>query len=96
MAAETIETLSKRPYPASSPTNEPSPLAVDAKKLGAMLGLSTRTVRTLDTSGKLPRPVKIGRRSVRWCVSEIEEWLQAACPDRQTWEALNRNGRCAQ
>ena len=68
------------------------PLAVDAKQLASMLGVSLRAIRALDASGKLPRPVTIGMRSIRWPVSEIEGWLKAGAPDRSVWEALKRNG----
>ncbi|MHC4063599.1 MAG: helix-turn-helix transcriptional regulator [Planctomycetota bacterium] len=54
-----------------------------------MLGLSLRTVRTLDSAGKLPRALKIGR-SVRWHVAEIERWLAAGTPDRRAWESLKK------
>lgn len=67
------------------------PLAVDAKQLGATLGMSTRKIRSLDASGRLPKPVRIGANSVRWVLSEIELWLAAGAPDRCTWETLRRN-----
>lgn len=44
-------------------------------------------------AGKLPQPVVIGTRSVRWCVDDIHAWLAAGCPDRGTWDELRRNGR---
>ena len=67
-------------------------LAIDAVQLGRLLGLSMRTIRRLDSSGRIPRPVRIGG-AVRWRASEIAEWLSAGCPDRQAWEAVKRNGR---
>lgn len=63
------------------------PLAVDAIQLAALLGLSVRTVRRLDASGKLPCSVRIGG-AVRWRRDEIEAWLAAGCPDRQKWESI--------
>lgn len=36
------------------------PKAVNARQLADVLGLSVRTVRRLDSSGKLPRPLRIG------------------------------------
>lgn len=53
------------------------PLAVGAMQLGRMLGLSLRTIRTMDAAGKLPRPVKLNGHSARLIVSEIESWLAA-------------------
>jgi prophage regulatory protein len=62
-------------------------LVVDAIELARLLDMSVRTIRRLDCSGKLPRPVRIGG-AVRWLVADIEAWLAAGCPDRQRWEAM--------
>jgi predicted DNA-binding transcriptional regulator AlpA len=67
-------------------------LAVDARRLGRLLGLSLRTIRTMDAAGKLPRPVRLNGHSVRWTVSEVEKWLAAGAPDRTTWEVLRKDG----
>lgn len=64
------------------------PLAVDARQLGRMLGLSIRTVRTMDSAGRLPRPVKLNGSSVRWLVNEVRDWLAAGAPSRSEWEAM--------
>jgi len=61
-------------------------IAVDANQLAEMLGLSVRTIRRLDCSGKLPKPVRIGG-AVRWRRDEIDAWLAVGCPDRDKWEA---------
>ncbi len=65
----------------------PPPLVVDAKALAAMLGLSVRTVRKMDAAGKLPRPLRFGH-AVRWRLQEIQDWLGACAPDRNTWDRL--------
>ena len=79
-----------KPKPTTTPTpiKPPEPLAVGAEALGAMLGLSVRTIRQLDAAGKLPKPVTIGARSIRWPVAEIEVWLAAGAPDRVAWNAI--------
>jgi predicted DNA-binding transcriptional regulator AlpA len=64
-----------------------SPLVADAKRLARLLGLSLRTVRSMDAAGKLPRPVKLGARTM-WVLREIREWLAAGAPERGPWEAL--------
>ena len=69
------------------------PIAVDAKQLSELLSLSVRTIRTMDAAGKLPKPVRLNGRSVRWIMAEINDWLRAGTPDRQTWEVLRKNGR---
>lgn len=62
-------------------------MAVDAKTAGAIFGLSERGWRRLDVTGEIPRPKKLGR-SVRWQLSELAAWIEAGCPDRETWEAM--------
>jgi excisionase family DNA binding protein len=69
-------------------------IAVDAKQLAELLGLSVRTVRRLDSSAKLPRPVHIGG-AVRWRLDEINAWLAADCPDRQRWEGMKSTQHAA-
>lgn len=63
------------------------PLVVDARRLAKLLSAGVRTVRTWDTSGKLPKPIRIGGRVV-WRVDEIRAWLAAGAPDRETWAAI--------
>jgi predicted DNA-binding transcriptional regulator AlpA len=62
-----------------------APLLGDAVTVGALLGLSSRSVRRLDSSGRLPRPVRCGG-SVRWRLDELRLWVAAGCPDRSTWD----------
>ena len=64
-----------------------NPLAFSAQQLADRLGASLRHIRRLDSAGKLPKPVRLGR-SVRWPVTEIESWLGAGAPDRQRWQAM--------
>jgi predicted DNA-binding transcriptional regulator AlpA len=67
------------------------PMVADAKRLARLLGVGVRSVRTWDAAGKLPRPVKLGTRTV-WVLAEVRAWLAAGAPDRKTWEAL-KGGR---
>jgi prophage regulatory protein len=61
-------------------------LAVSARELSEMLSVSLRQVWRLNCAGKLPRPIRLGG-SVRWNRAEIQQWFEAGCPDRKTWEA---------
>ena len=63
------------------------PLVADAERLARLLGCGVRSIRTWDYAGKLPRPVKLGNRTL-WVLSEIHRWLTAGAPDRETWETL--------
>lgn len=67
-------------------------LALSAAELARRLGVSLRHIRRLDSAGKLPTPIRLGR-SVRWPVVEIEAWLAAGAPDRVTWSAMMEMGR---
>ena len=64
-----------------------SPLAFSAQQLADRLGVSLRHIRRLDSSQKIPRPIRLGR-SCRWTVAEIENWMAAEAPDRERWEML--------
>ncbi|MFO0847310.1 MAG: hypothetical protein U0871_01950 [Gemmataceae bacterium] len=76
--------------PAGSPARKRrtlQPLAVDARGLTQLLPFGLRTIRAMDSAGKLPAPVRVGGR-VLWRVPEIRAWLKAGAPDRAGWEAL--------
>ena len=63
------------------------PQVIHAKELAQMLSISLRTVRRLDSAGKIPRPVRVGSTAIRWRLEEIKNWILAGCPDRRQWEA---------
>ena len=52
-------------------------------------GRSIPSLERDDAAGRLPPPVRIGR-SKRWRRQEILDWISAGCPNRQTWEAMNK------
>lgn len=66
-------------------------LAVSARELAEMLDVSLRQVWRLNAAGKLPKPIRLGG-SVRWKRAEIQNWFEAGCPDRKTWEARKEVG----
>ena len=63
------------------------PLAVSARELSAMLGVSLRQIWRLNSTGRLPKPVRLGG-SVKWRRDEILAWLGQNCPARSEWEAI--------
>lgn len=63
-----------------------------AKAVGEMLSLSKRQIFRLNSSGKIPAPIRIGG-AVRWSAEEISAWLAASAPDRRTWEEMRSIGR---
>lgn len=67
-------------------SSAPDGLALTGDELAKLLRVSRRHIYTLDQSGKLPRPVRLGH-APRWVRSEIESWLAAGAPPREQWEA---------
>ncbi len=68
-------------------THENALQLLTAKDLGKMMRLSKRQIFRLNTSGRLPAPVRIGG-AVRWSAQEISRWISAGGPDRKTWEQI--------
>lgn len=64
---------------------------LSAEAVGKMLSLSRRQIFRLNSSGKIPAPIRIGG-AVRWAESTIAEWLAAGAPDRKTWQAMRGGG----
>ena len=44
-------------------------------ELAEMLGVARSTIRRNVKAGVLPRPFKIGKRSVGWHCDDIDDWL---------------------
>ena len=69
-----------------------SSLLLTAKQVAELLGISERHLHKLNSSGRLPRPVRLGR-SVRWCREELASWVRAGSPDRARWESMQEKER---
>lgn len=67
-------------------------LLYDAGSLAIALGVSRAMVSKLRASGRLPDPVRLGRR-VLWARAEVEAWIKAGCPGRDRWDAMRRADR---
>jgi predicted DNA-binding transcriptional regulator AlpA len=73
---------------------DPPKLTLTAKDAAALLGISRAQFFKLHAAGKIgPTPIYLGSRAPRWVRSELDEWLRAGAPCRQTWQALRRAGR---
>ncbi|MEX0702456.1 MAG: helix-turn-helix domain-containing protein [Planctomycetales bacterium] len=71
---------------------EHSPL-LTAREVAQLLRLSDRTVRRLDSAGRLPRGLRIGG-SKRWRRDELLAWIAAGCPRRSDWSWNGVKGEC--
>jgi predicted DNA-binding transcriptional regulator AlpA len=63
-----------------------TPQLLSAKALGQRLSLSKRQIFRLNSSGKIPAPLRIGG-AVRWSANTIGEWLKMGAPTRKESEA---------
>ena len=67
------------------------PELLDAHTVAELLSCSVRHVERMNSAGKLPQALHVGRLR-RWRRVELLGWLDAGCPDRRTWAGL-REGR---
>lgn len=58
---------------------------VSAKELANILSTSVRSVWRYRAAGKLPKSVVVGS-CVRWRESDVAQWIELDCPDRETFE----------
>ena len=65
---------------------------LSAQALADLLAISPRTLRRLDSAGRLPRAVRIGTQLKRWRRDEIVAWIEADCPPLNEW-SWNRTDR---
>lgn len=54
------------------------PMLLDVRSVAALLDCSTRTVRRLADSGRMPAPIKVAAL-LRWRRDAIEEWIAGGC-----------------
>jgi excisionase family DNA binding protein len=67
-------------------------LLLSAAKTAKLLGVGRTALYALNSSGRLPLPVRLGGR-VLWRRAELEEWVSSEppCPNREKWELIKRN-----
>jgi excisionase family DNA binding protein len=63
------------------PADGPAAL-LDVRCVAALIGCSPRNVHRLADSGRMPRPLKIGRL-IRWRRQDFDAWLAAGCPSER-------------
>ena len=55
------------------------PLMVSQNKLPALFDVSDRFLSKLQSTGRFPRPVRLGSRKL-WSVAALERWVEEGCP----------------
>jgi predicted DNA-binding transcriptional regulator AlpA len=62
-----------------------TPLLIDADGVAVMLGVSRRTVYSMQSTGELgPMALTVGGRKL-WRTAELSAWVAAGCPRRDVW-----------
>jgi len=61
-------------------------LLLSASAAAHAIGISRSQFWKLHASGRVPAPVRIGRR-VLWRRSDLEQWVAQGCPSRDRFEA---------
>ena len=69
-----------------------APLLLDAKAAAGLCGVSRSHFLALHSAGKVPLPVRLGRRTL-WRAGELAAWTEAGCPARDRWQARKGVGR---
>jgi len=59
-------------------------LLVDSDDAAVLCGVSRTMWWTLHAQGRVPAPVRLGRRTL-WRVDELRRWTEAGCPPREKW-----------
>ncbi len=72
-------------------STRPEPLLLSAAEAAEALRISVRHFYKLHSSGRVPRPVRLGR-ATRWRAQELIDWLEAGAPARARWEASRPTG----
>jgi predicted DNA-binding transcriptional regulator AlpA len=69
-----------------TPTTHERPLAT--AKPWLVCAISRAQWFKLSASGRTPLPVRLGTRRPVYLLDELEAWLRAGAPDRQTWQRM--------
>lgn len=63
---------------AGNPPADAGPALLDVQAVAALLDCSTRHIRRLADSGRMPQPIKLGTL-LRWRRTDLDAWLADGC-----------------
>ena len=63
-------------YADRSPAKLSQVTLLDVRRVADLLGIHQRTVWRLVSTNELPKPVKLGAKTVRWRLSDLERYVQ--------------------
>jgi excisionase family DNA binding protein len=66
-------------------------LLLTMDEVAGLLGVHHDTVCTMHNTGKMPRGLKIGYRTVRFRRSDIEFWIEHGCKSAAVTKALKES-----
>jgi excisionase family DNA binding protein len=77
----------------AGPSPEAGKRLLTIPEVARLLGISKPTVERLHAGGKLPAPIRLGRKLVRWDLAELNDWLtrrkrSGDLYDRAEWSAV--------
>ena len=81
------QSLLLKDIPSECSDDDAKPLLLTAFQAAEMFGAGLRTWRTWQATGRIPQPIRIGRKNF-WRSQELRAWVAAGCPDREKWEIV--------
>jgi predicted DNA-binding transcriptional regulator AlpA len=69
------------------PPHGQAPLLLNGNQSAQLIGVSRATFWKLHSLGRVPVPVRLSGRVVRWRKHELEAWVHAGCPSREKWQS---------
>lgn len=70
------------------------PTLVNASEAARLCGIGRTTWYSLQAAGRVPAPIRLGRR-VLWRIEELQDWIRAACPPLHQWKHLRQHKKGA-
>ena len=75
-----------------APSGPLQPTLCDISEVARLLGISRAHACKLNSTGLLPSPMRLGRRTL-WSRAELVDWIAAGVPSRDRWETMRQVGR---